>query len=240
MFSLVDFLRCVPRNGGETTECNVWGGFAVYGAFVSTNWSHAQLTAYFTLTYFAWAFSFMTVSFYFFAGHGGVVNYFMSHAYFAPFARLTYNAYLVHIPIIQLYYGTAPAPQLISEPKQWMDAVAVACAAYAVSLVLFLVVERPAMSLTLAGVVRTGARAKRGGSVVRGGLENNLHHNATEEEHAHSALDEHLNSTVGDAGSEALMLASPRAVASALGAPPRRMSEHTTDASSDVRRPLLG
>ena len=138
-------LRCEADD--PKTDCNVFGGFIVYGAVVAKNWSHGEVTAYFVLTYLGWGIAVGLVFMYLFSGRGGVVHSLFSMQSLVPLARLSYSVYLVHIPIIQYMFTTSTRPLYVSKQSQLTMTVAVVVVAYVVSLLLYLVVERPAMSV---------------------------------------------------------------------------------------------
>ena len=144
VFAPFDQMRC---RADDPNDCNVWGALAIFGALAAPNWSRAQLTAYFSLTYAAWAVSLGAICFYFFSGRGGVVQRVMAWPGFTPLARLTFTAYLVHIPIISWWFLTQPMPTVVSATNQFLDTLAVVAVSYSSAFVLFLFVERPALSL---------------------------------------------------------------------------------------------
>jgi peptidoglycan/LPS O-acetylase OafA/YrhL len=243
VFSLYDQFRC---KADPSTDCRVWAGFTNYGALVSPNWSHAQVTAYFVLTYVAWAVALAIVCMYFFSGRGGVVHDVFTHSIFTPLARLSYVAYLVHIPCLELMFLTAPAPPYVTEAKQYMDTVSITCAAYTASFLLFFLIERPVMSLTLVNLLpqsnkssSTVSSYNNNVSTTTANNNNNATSNGNISRNSSELGLEHHVRRVADVDSEVIVMASPIR-------PPVNNNNNNISAansnsgSSNLTRPLLG
>lgn len=87
---------------------------------------------------------------------------FLSHPAWVPFARLTYGAYLVHPVLIKLLAGNATAAVHFSAQDLASRAVANVLCSFAAAAVLYLLVERPVLTLlTLLGGGRQGPHAHR-------------------------------------------------------------------------------
>ena len=85
----------------------------------------------------------------------------MSHRIWVPFARLTYSAYLLHPVIIKLLAGSAHAYYHFSPQDMFYRWCGNSLLAYGASCCMYLLVERPALTLTTK-LLRGAPRKKRG------------------------------------------------------------------------------
>jgi peptidoglycan/LPS O-acetylase OafA/YrhL len=77
---------------------------------------------------------------------------FMSHRAWTPFARLTYGAYLTHPIIIKCASGNAKGYYTFEGMDVYYRWIGNSVAAYGASLILWILIERPMMTLTTAAL----------------------------------------------------------------------------------------
>lgn len=126
-----------------------------------SKWSRARLAVFTAFTRPAWAALLMVLCILWFAYPGAVLARFMAAGVWEPFARLTFGTYLLHPVVLSLVFFSNPLLHRYSPLQLAFDFAGALTLAYASSCALFLLVEKPFMSLEVlllkkAGVGATG------------------------------------------------------------------------------------
>ncbi|XP_006814137.1 nose resistant to fluoxetine protein 6-like [Saccoglossus kowalevskii] len=80
--------------------------YGIWGSYLGDELSQTESVFYITYSHTAWAIAVAWVPFACLSGNGGVVNTFLQWKFFIPFGRLTYNWYIIHPPLVAIYYYT--------------------------------------------------------------------------------------------------------------------------------------
>ncbi|KNC46952.1 NRF-6 protein [Thecamonas trahens ATCC 50062] len=119
----------------------------IKGGDLAGSWPKATRVAYLALSRPAWTLGLAAVVYIYISGDGGPVAAFLSAPVFAGLARLTYSAYLWHYVIMTVVFGNATA---LSRYRPDFIAVYTSfflISAYIMSLISYLLVEKPIMNL---------------------------------------------------------------------------------------------
>merc|ERR1712187_858293 len=107
----------------------------------------ATSTLYITFSRPMWAVCWAILTFLCYYGHVPITNGILSHRFWTPLARLTYGAYLCHPLVIKLAAGTSLEYYTFSGLDLFYRASGNCVMAFSGAVVLWVLVERPAMSL---------------------------------------------------------------------------------------------
>lgn len=99
---------------------------------------------------FVWALCWAILTILCYRGHLPWTDGFLAHRFWMPLARLTYGAYLIHPMIIKLAAGTSVQYYTFSGMDLFYRHVGNTMTAFSGSVILWCLVERPAMTFTTA------------------------------------------------------------------------------------------
>jgi peptidoglycan/LPS O-acetylase OafA/YrhL len=93
-------------------------------------------------------------------GYGGIIRRFLSLSLWVPLARLTYGAYLWHIVLMTVIFASRVQSDYFSMWDLFVTSTFYIVAAYLVSMVQYLIIEKPFMNLEDI-LFRSGGKEKR-------------------------------------------------------------------------------
>lgn len=125
------------------------------------SWTNLPSLLYIDFARPLWSICFVVITFLCYYDYLPMVNGFLSHRFWTPFARLTYGAYLTHPMVIKLSAGTSTQFYTFSGLDLFYRFGGNCILAFSGAVLLWALVERPAMTLTSAALKKPRAGHER-------------------------------------------------------------------------------